>query len=173
MPPSSDNSAPPSSPVCAADAGSDAYMNRVEPAELVAFLNQLLEAERAGTRVARESREQCTTAPERQLMADIHGDEARWCKMLMDAIPRLDGEPSLRVGDFYQRAMAISGLDERLRFLNRGQGCGQAPRTLAARRHVRAPAPLARKSPPAPPGGSGRSLGGRHRGLAGGRPLSG
>lgn len=122
MPPSLDHPAPPSSPVCAADAGSDAYMNRVESAELVAFLNQLLEAERAGTRVARESREQCITAPERQLMADIHGDEARWCKMLMDAIPRLDGEPSLRVGDFYQRAMAIAGLDERLRFLNRGQG---------------------------------------------------
>jgi hypothetical protein len=33
-------------------------MNRVEPAELVDFLNQLLEAERAGTRVARESRDQ-------------------------------------------------------------------------------------------------------------------
>ena len=55
MPPSSDHPAPPSSPVCAADAGSDAYMNRVEPAELVAFLNQLLEAERAGTRVARSA----------------------------------------------------------------------------------------------------------------------
>lgn len=122
MPPSSDNPAPPSSPVCAADAGSDAYMNRVEPAELVGFLNQLLEAERAGTRVARESRDQCTTAPERQLMADIHGDEARWCKMLIEAIPRLGGEPSLKVGDFHPRAMAIADLGERLLFLNRGQG---------------------------------------------------
>ena len=122
MPPSPDDPASPSSPVCAADGGSDAYMNRVEPTELVAFLNQLLEAERAGTRVARESREQCTTAPERQLMADIHGDEARWCKMLMEAIPRLGGEPSLKVGDFHPRAMAIAELDERLRFLNRGQG---------------------------------------------------
>jgi nitronate monooxygenase len=26
------------------------------------------------------------------------------------------------VGDFHQRAMAIAALDERLRFLNRGQG---------------------------------------------------
>jgi nitronate monooxygenase len=97
-------------------------MNRVEPAELVDFLNQLLEAERAGTRVARESRDQCITAPERQLMTDIHGDEARWCKMLIEAIPRWGGEPSLKVGDFHQRAMAIADLDERLRFLNRGQG---------------------------------------------------
>jgi len=63
MPSSPDNPAPPSSPVCAADAGSDAYMNRVEPAELVDFLNQLLEAERAGTRVARESRDQCPPRP--------------------------------------------------------------------------------------------------------------
>lgn len=122
MPPASDESARPSSPVCAAAEGSDAYMNRVEPVELAAFLNQLLEAERAGTRVARESRAQCSAAPERELMADIHDDEARWCAMLMAAIPRLGGEPSLKVGDFHPRAMAIADLNERLLFLNRGQG---------------------------------------------------
>jgi len=117
-----EDSAPPSSPVCAAAAGSDAYQHRAEPAELVEFLNLLLEAERAGTRVARESLPHCATAAERALLEDVFADEARWCAMLSAAIVRLGGQPSQTVGDFHQRAMAIAALDERLRFLNRGQG---------------------------------------------------
>lgn len=112
----------PSSPVCAAADGSDAYQHRAEPAELIEFLNRLLEAERAGTRVARESLPHCATAAERALLEDVFTDEARWCAMLSAAIARLGGQPSQTVGDFHQRAMAIAALDERLQFLNRGQG---------------------------------------------------
>ena len=112
----------PSSPVCAAGAGSDAYQHRAEPAELLEFLNLLLEAERAGTRVARESLPDCATAAERGLIEDVFTDEARWCAMLSAAIARLGGRPSQAVGDFHNRAMAIAALDDRLRFLNRGQG---------------------------------------------------
>lgn len=113
---------PPSSPVCGAESGSDAYQHRAEPAELLEFLNLLLEAERAGTRVARESLPECTNDAERGLLDDVFRDEARWCAMLSAAIARLGGQPSQATGDFHQRAMAIADLGERLRFLNRGQG---------------------------------------------------
>ncbi|MFZ5655072.1 MAG: DUF6306 domain-containing protein [Pseudomonadota bacterium] len=113
---------PPSSPVCAAADGSDAYQHRVEAEELLAFLNVLLEAERAGTRVARESGADCKTAAERALLDEVFADEARWCGMLTAAVAALGGTPSAATGDFHPRAMAIGDLGERLRFLNRGQG---------------------------------------------------
>ena len=43
----------PSSPACLAHEADDAYMGYATREELAAFLNELLEAERAGTGVAR------------------------------------------------------------------------------------------------------------------------
>ena len=113
---------PPSSPVCAAGAGDDAYMHRAATDEVLELLNVLLAAERAGTRVARESRRDCATAEQRALLARILADEANWCRVLSTAIAALGGTPTGETGDFYRRAMAIGDLAERLRFLNRGQG---------------------------------------------------
>lgn len=113
---------PPSSPVCAAGAGDDAYMHRAATGEVLELLNVLLAAERAGTRVARESRRDCATAGERALIDGIFADEANWCRVLSAAITALGGTPTAETGDFHRRAMAIADLDERLRFLNRGQG---------------------------------------------------
>jgi uncharacterized protein DUF6306 len=45
----------PSSPTCLAREGDDAYMGFATRDELAAFLNELLEAERAGTGVALRS----------------------------------------------------------------------------------------------------------------------
>ncbi len=119
----------PASPVCYADQGSDAYMGYADRDEILAALNELLEAERAGARVAARSKRD-TAAPMRALLHAIQGDENRWCVMLRAQILRLDGSPSRRCGAFYAKAMAIADPVERLAFLNRGQGW--VVRTLGA-----------------------------------------
>jgi hypothetical protein len=52
----------------------------------------------------------------------IHRDEARWCGVLTKAIRRVGGAPSAKTGAFYDKALAIPDLTDRLAFLNRGQG---------------------------------------------------
>ena len=111
----------PSSPACLAHEGGDAYMGFATAAELAVFLNELLEAERAGTTVARLSAEQAGDGPFRDLLRDIHHDEARWCAMLLKQLKRLDAPASAKVGAFSEKALAIEALPERIAFLNRGQ----------------------------------------------------
>src|SRR6185503_9967037 len=57
----------------------------------------------------------------REIASSIHRDEAHWCAMLFDAVERLEAAPSRRVGEFYDKAMAIADLPMRLAFLNKGQ----------------------------------------------------
>lgn len=92
------------------------------PEELLASLNELLEAERAGARVAHETAEQMgVDHPMHGMVVDIQHDEVRWCGMLMRVIRALPATPSAQTGGFHSKAMAIAGLGERLAFLNRGQ----------------------------------------------------
>ena len=94
----------------------------IGPDELLASLNELLEAERAGARVARETAEQIgADDPMHALVLDIQHDEVRWCGMLMRVIRALPATPSVQTGAFHGKAMAIAPLGERLAFLNRGQ----------------------------------------------------
>lgn len=111
-----------SSPACSMQEADDAYMGFAGKAELIAFLNELLEAERAGARVTLESAREAGTGPLADLLSSIQKDEARWCAMLHGAIRALGGEPSTQMGAFHGKAMAIAGLHERVAFLNRGQG---------------------------------------------------
>ena len=90
--------------------------------ELVAALNELLEAERAGARVALETANQIKGHDLAPLVIDIQQDEVRWCKMLLGVIGSLGYLPSTTTGDFYEKAIAIEDLKDRLLFLNRGQG---------------------------------------------------
>mgnify|MGYP000564779715 CR=1 FL=1 len=90
--------------------------------ELIDFLNELLEAERAGARVALESARDAKDPETVKLLKAIQDDEARWCAMLLRQIRALDGAASPRMGAFHGKAMAIADLKERLAFLNRGQG---------------------------------------------------
>jgi len=90
--------------------------------ELANFLNELLEAERAGTGVALKSAEAAQGTPFLDLLQDVHRDEARWCAMLLRQLKALDVPASTKVGAFQGKAMAIEGLAERVAFLNRGQG---------------------------------------------------
>lgn len=110
------------SPACYAREADDAYMGYASRDELLAFLNELLEAERAGARVTARTSADATDDVTKALMRDIYRDEARWCAMLLKWIAHLQGEASPNVGAFYGKCMAIADLRERLAFLNRGQG---------------------------------------------------
>lgn len=90
--------------------------------EIIDFLNELLEAERAGTRVALDSAREAGAGRFTDLLEHIRHDEARWCAMLLRHIARLGGQASPRMGAFHGKAMAVEGLEARLAFLNRGQG---------------------------------------------------
>ena len=91
-------------------------------ADLIAFLNELLEAERAGAKVALESGHEARDPALVELLTAIQDDEARWCAMLLRQIRALGGEASPRMGAFHTKAMAIENLKDRIVFLNRGQG---------------------------------------------------
>jgi len=112
----------PSSPVCYAHDADPAYMGYATRDELLAFLNEMLEAERAGARVALRSALDAQDEKLRGLLHDLHRDEAHWCALCLKWIGRLGGEASTDIGDFYEKAMAIPALADRAMFINRGQG---------------------------------------------------
>jgi hypothetical protein len=110
------------SPACSMHTADDAYMGYAGEDELLAFLNELLEAETAGARVTLASARDAGEGPIAVLMRAIHHDEAHWCAMLIDHIKLHGATPSQKIGAFYEKAMAIADLGERIAFLNRGQG---------------------------------------------------
>jgi hypothetical protein len=112
----------PSSPACLAHEADDAYMGYATKDELGAFLNELLEAERAGTGVALKSGPVAAGSKFADLLRDVHHDEARWCAMLLKQLKVLGVPASTKIGAFEGKALAIEGLPERMAFLNRGQG---------------------------------------------------
>lgn len=107
--------------VCYAAEADDAYMGFAGRDELLAALNELLEAERAGARVTLMTAQAADDARIATLMRMIQRDEARWCAMLSSQVRRLAGVPSRRCGAFYGKAMAIEDPLQRLAFLNKGQ----------------------------------------------------
>jgi nitronate monooxygenase len=110
------------SPACLAHQMDDGHMGFASRDELVPALNELLEAERAGARVALRTARDVSDADLTLLITAIHRDEARWCGVLTRAILQLEGAPSQKTGAFHDKAMAIADIAERLAFLNRGQG---------------------------------------------------
>lgn len=109
------------SPVCYASEADDLYMGYAARDEILTALNELLEAERAGAKVALVSSKSETRSGYRELMRSIRADEAHWCAMLSRHIRRLAGSPTLKTGAFYGKAVVIVNPAERLLFLNRGQ----------------------------------------------------
>ena len=112
----------PSSPACSMHEADDVYMGYAGKDELTAILIELLEAERAGVRVAHESALTARGGALGELMLAIEKDDARWCAMLAGHLRMLGQLPSSKLGAFYEKALAISDLGERIAFLNRGQG---------------------------------------------------
>jgi hypothetical protein len=112
----------PSLPACSMHEADDAYMGYAGKEELTAILTELLEAARAAVRVTHESALTARGGPLGELMRAIEMDAARWCAMLAGHLRVLGQPPSSKLGAFYERAIAISDLGERIAFLNRGQG---------------------------------------------------
>jgi hypothetical protein len=98
-----------------------APMDFADRDELVEELNTLLEAERAGVRVGKSLVTDAPDADTRALAESIEADEAKWAGALFEALVTLGAEPSQKVGDFYEKAMAVEDFDNRLAFTNRGQ----------------------------------------------------
>lgn len=91
------------------------------PQEIIAALNELLEAERAGKELGlamyREAED-----PVLQVIADmITKDEARHCSWLEDCIESYGGRLSKKTGNFFEKVMALPTWLERFRLLSRGQ----------------------------------------------------
>lgn len=97
-------------------------MDLIAREELLLALNELLEAERAGTKVTLQTGAALTDPALKALIAAVQRDEAHWCAVLSKAIRDLGGTPSAATGAFHEKAMAIADLPARLAFLNRGQG---------------------------------------------------
>jgi hypothetical protein len=110
-----------SSPPCFLHELDPSYLGYASREEILALLNQLLEAERAGARGVRAMSEQSSSARTRTTLREIAGDEARFCAMLFGHITRLGDTPSRLTGAFHEKLAAIEPLDDRLDLLNRGQ----------------------------------------------------
>ena len=90
--------------------------------ELLAFLNEMLEAERAGAKALLHISKEAGEKNVATLAMQVHHDEARWCAMLIAAIRLHGGTPSDATGAFYEKVLAITDMKARLAFVNRGQG---------------------------------------------------
>src|SRR3546814_11506766 len=100
----------PSSAVCYAAEASGIYMGYADRDEVLGALNELLEAERAGTWVASFSRREAPLTAYSALMQDVGRDEAHWFVMLTRQIQRLGGSPSHQTGAFFAaRKSVVSG----------------------------------------------------------------
>ena len=99
-----------------------AWSSPMTPEEYGAFLNQLLEAERAGAKLLSAYLDELSqdSAKWKSIRA-VQLDEARNCAVLIHLLLQAEVRPTSAVGDFYDRGMAIYGWRERLLFLNRGQ----------------------------------------------------
>lgn len=89
--------------------------------EILALCNELLAAERAGARATWRLRDDTRNAELARLMNRVHEDERASCRLLLEAIERLDGEALPGVGDFEGKVMALTNEAERIALLNRGQ----------------------------------------------------
>lgn len=99
-----------------------AWAPSMSPDEYGAFLNTLLEAERAGAKLLSAYLDELQ--PNSSMWQSIHGvqlDEARNCAVLIHLLLEAEVTPTRAVGSFYGMGLAIRGWRERLEFLNRGQ----------------------------------------------------
>lgn len=98
-------------------------MNTMPDQELIALLNTLLEAERAGAKTLAAFLDDYPPASAAwQQLHKVQHDEAANCALLLTAVRSLGAEPSHATGDFLGKALAQQGTVARLNFLNRGQG---------------------------------------------------
>jgi nitronate monooxygenase len=113
------------SPACYADEADQAYFSApvpIAPEELIAQLNSLLEAERAGAKTLAYYLKTSEPGALRDALDVVGRDEARYAALLTRVIREHGGDASAATGDFFAKAKALDDPRERLVFLNRGQG---------------------------------------------------
>jgi len=92
-------------------------------AELGAFLNRMLEAERAGARALLVFLEEHERQGEAwKTLRRVQADEAHNCALLGKLIERGGGAYSHATGEFFAKAVAVNGRRARIDFLLRGLG---------------------------------------------------
>jgi rubrerythrin len=110
------------SPACLMGEMDPAYFGYLGRADLLDLLNLLLECERAGARGIGEIAERVSDDRVRAVLRGIAADEARFCAMLTGHIKGLNGTPNDATGSFYDKLIALDGLEAQLKLLDRGQG---------------------------------------------------
>lgn len=98
------------------------YHGFLSTEETTTFLLSLLHAERAGAKVCLLSEKDAPSIAHKQLLYDIGEDEKKSCQGLIDSLKIMGVSPDNQVGDFAAKCLAINCFEERLQFLNRGQG---------------------------------------------------
>ena len=89
--------------------------------EQVAFLNRMLEAERAGANALLNILEEHPRRGEAwNALRRVHADEAHNCVVLGKQIERLGGLYSHATGDFLGKLLSVEGRRARLEFLAKG-----------------------------------------------------
>ena len=96
-------------------------MTRFSAAQTDAFLNRMLEAERAGARALVVFMEDFPRhSGDWSVLRKIHEDEAHNCALIGEQLKRLGRDYSHATGEFYAKALSVRGPRERVRFLAKG-----------------------------------------------------
>jgi len=111
----------PSSSPCQMAAADPAYMGFMRDEEVVALLDELLSAERAGARGVATMAKRAEVEDGHSLLQAVARDEASFCAMLSRHLKRLHVEPTTATGGFYDKLIAMDDYLQQLAFLNRGQ----------------------------------------------------
>lgn len=99
-----------------------AWAASMGPEEYRALLNRLLEAERAGAKLLSAYLNGLPAgSPRWQVLHAVQADEALNCAALIRLLVGEEFHPSLSVGDFFPKGLAIEDWRERLEYLNGGQ----------------------------------------------------
>lgn len=85
------------------------------------LVRELMAAERAGARIMAMSLQQAGNKKHRDILQQLHRGEAESCRRLRACHVHLGMALDHDIGDFYQKCMAISDMDERLALVARGQ----------------------------------------------------
>ncbi|MCF3631137.1 5-formyltetrahydrofolate cyclo-ligase [Thalassospiraceae bacterium LMO-SO8] len=108
-------------PPCMMSEADPAYMGYLTDEETAAFLNELLEGERAGARGVIEMARATPDLELRVALSAVAQDEARYCAMLSRHIERLGGQPSIETGAFLDKLRDTADQQAKIELLNKGQ----------------------------------------------------
>ncbi len=110
-----------SSSPCSLPESDPVYAGYMSHAEIVDFLNELLEGERAGAKVALHMAKEAGDEQTESALTHIRFDEAQFCGMLAKHLKRYGAEPSVATGAFRDRVLSEPDLSSQVKLLLRGQ----------------------------------------------------